>query len=198
VANEPHARDESGLSPTLPERRTAQPKSQESVPDVVVPPSSDAIPDTNNSGTEQKPNKKSSVEPTKTVAKPNKNIPETIPPTNKNNSPDRIDSELFEPDKTAPQASPDGFKKVGKVTGRQRCYDDLGENDIEPVREVFLLRHLTGKHWPGLSKDMESYYEKFYFSKPVKGEKYHARHVNCWKRRTSWIAAHTAQAIATV
>lgn len=123
------------------------------------------------------PNKKSSPDRT-----------ETIPI----NSPDRIDSELFTPDKPAPQASGDEFKKVGKVVGRQRSYDDMGENDIEPVREVFLLRHLTGKHWPGLSKDMENYYEHYYFTKPRKGEKYYARHVKCWERRTKWIAAHTA------
>lgn len=127
------------------------------------------------------PNKKSSVEPTKTIRKPDENNSETIHPT-----------ELFEPDKPASQAGTQDFKKVGKVVGRQRRYDDLGENEIEPIRELFLLRHLTGKHWPGLSKDMEAYYEKFYFTRPKKGSKDYAKHVKCWERRTRWIAEHTA------
>jgi hypothetical protein len=129
------------------------------------------------------PNKKSSPEPIKTIP---------------NNSPDRIDSELIDKNKPAPGGTGNDFKRIGKVVGRQRRYDELGENDIEPIRELFLLRHLTGKHWPGLSSDMESYYEKFYFSRPKKGSKDYAKHVKCWQRRTRWIAEHTAPSTATV
>lgn len=127
------------------------------------------------------PNKKSSPEEVKTVPPDEQNNSETIHP-----------SELIGPDKPAPQAETEGFKKVGKPAGRQRRYDELGENDIEPIRELFLLRHLTGKHWPGLSKDMENYYERFYFTKPKRGEKDYERHVKCWQRRTKWLAEHTA------
>lgn len=116
---------------------------------------------------------------------PNKNSSpvetKTIQPPNKNNSP----AELFEPDKTAPQADAPAFKKVGKV-GRQRRYDELGIDDVEPIKEVVLFRHQMGSHWPGLSKDMENYYERMYFTKPKRGSK-DAKHSKCWERRERWI-----------
>jgi hypothetical protein len=92
---------------------------------------------------------------------------------------------LIAPDKPAPQATLPAFKKVGKV-GRQRRYDELGIDDIEPIKEVVLFRHQMGKHWPGLSKDMEAYYEQMYFTKPKRGAK-NAKHTKCWERRERWI-----------
>lgn len=136
-------------------------------------------------GEEQKtfddPNKKRSDEERK-----------TIPADNENNSPNNsagIVSELFEPDKPTPQASSEEFEKIGP--GRQRRYEELGEKDIEPIRELILFRNEFGRHWPGLSKDMEAYYERFYFTLPIKRKdgKDHAKHVKCWERRTKWLTA---------
>jgi hypothetical protein len=125
------------------------------------------------------PNKKSSETPI-----------ETIQPPNENNSGINSPPELIEPDKPAPQAAVPAFKKVGKV-GRQRKYDLLGIDDIEPIKEVVLFRHQMGKHWPGLSKDMENYYERMYFTRPKRGSK-DEKHKRCWERRERWIKPATS------
>ena len=145
-------------------------------------------------GVEQKefapPNKKSSVDEQKTFAEPNKKRSvepaQTIQPDDQNNSetiPNNSPPELFEPPQLADIPE---LEKIGP--GRQRRYEELGKDDIESVREVVLFRHEFGKHWPGLSKDMEAYYEHFYFTKPKKGGKDYDRHVKCWERRNRWIA----------
>ena len=109
-----------------------------------------------------------------------------------------IDPQLFEPpkepDKPSPSAVTRDFKKVGLVRGRQRRYDELGENDIEPVREVFLMIHLTGQDWPDMSAPMKRYYRKMYFTKPKRGSKDYATHKGCYERREQWIREHTHNA----
>jgi hypothetical protein len=126
--------------------------------------------------------------------------PENVPSENKKRSgnsspknsptiPDRNVPELLKPDKPAPQADSEEFEKIGP--GRQRRYEDLGEKDVEPIRELVLFRNEFGRHWPGLSKDMEQYYEHFYFTAPNKRKdgKNYAKHVKCWERRTKWLTA---------
>lgn len=110
-------------------------------------------------------------------------------PNNSTSIPPRTDSELFAPDKSAPQDDSEEFEKIGP--GRQRRYEELGEKDVEPVRELVLFRNEFGRHWPGLSRDMEQYYEHFYFTRPNKRKdgKNYERHVKCWERRTKWLAA---------
>jgi hypothetical protein len=134
---------------------------------------------------EQKPNKKSSEPEQNFVPPTNEKNSETIPGSDKNNS----NPELFAPSEVAPQAAMPAYKKKGKV-GRQRKYDELGIDDVEPVREVILLMHHTGQGWPGMSKDMRNYYEYWYFTKPNKRKdgKDYERHVKCWERKERWIA----------
>lgn len=137
------------------------------------------------------------VGPTKSEQKP---VDKNVPPTNKkrseinspNNSPtipEHFQKELFEPDKPAPQDGSEEFEKIGP--GRQRRYEELGEKEVEPVRELILFRNEFGRHWPGLSRDMEQYYEYFYFTPPNKRKdgKNYARHVKCWERRTKWLSS---------
>jgi hypothetical protein len=119
----------------------------------------------------------------------------------KNNSPDEqktAPETVPEPNKTNDLATPPftsgvgntipAYKKKGKI-GRQRKYDELGLDDVEPIKEVVLFRHHLGRHWPGLSRDMELYYDRFYFEKPNKrkDQKDYAKHVKCWERREQWI-----------
>lgn len=139
----------------------------------------------NNSQEEQKPNKKHS-EPEQNFVPPTNEInSETIPGSDKNNS----GLELFGTPEPASQASVPVYKKKGKI-GRQRKYDELGIDDVEPVREVILLMHHTGHGWPGMSKDMQNYYQRFYFTKPNKRKdgKDYERHVKCWERKERWTA----------
>lgn len=84
------------------------------------------------------------------------------------------------------------LKKVGKV-GRKRRYEEPGIEDIPPVKEMVLYRHKTGKHWPGMSDDMQDWYEKYYFTKPNRAErakdaKEYERHVKSYARGRKWIA----------
>jgi hypothetical protein len=133
------------------------------------------------------PNKKSSEDEQKTFAEPNKKRSDapvqTIPPKNENNS----HAELFEGPKPSPLADIPELEKIG--SGRQRRYEELGKDDIESVREVVLFRHEFGRHWPGMSDDMETYYEHFYFTKPKRGNKDYDRHIKCWERRIRWIGS---------
>jgi hypothetical protein len=140
--------------------------------------------DKNNSEPEQKPNKTHSGDEQKSVPPDNEINSETIPGRNEIVPP----LELIEPDKPAPQADSEEFEKIGP--GRQRKYEELGEKEVEPVRELVLFRNEFGRHWPGLSKDMEHYYEHFYFTAPNKRKdgKNYERHVKCWERRTKWLA----------
>jgi len=128
----------------------------------------------------------------KTALIPNKKTPgnnspnnsETIRDGNKNNSP----PELFTPSKPAPQAALPAYKKKGKV-GRQRKYEILGDNEIEPVREVILFHQNMGSHWPGMSRDMQDYYDYWYFTRPNKRKdgKDYERHLKCYERKERWI-----------
>jgi hypothetical protein len=140
----------------------------------------------NSSPEEQKPYKNSSEPEQNFVPPTNEKNSETIPGSGKNNS----GLELFLPLEPASQASVPAYKKKGKV-GRQRKYDELGIDDVEPVREVILLMHHTGQGWPGMSKDMRNYYEYWYFTKPNKRKdgKDYERHVKCWERKERWTAA---------
>lgn len=166
-------------------------------PSVEVPPSApvdkagsaaprDAVevkePERKTLGPEQKPDREN-------VPSENKKRSENNPPNNSTTIPPRNDQELIAPNKPSPQADGEEFEKIGP--GRQRRYDELGEKDVEPVRELVLFRNEFGRHWPGLSKDMEQYYEHYYFTRPNKRKdgKNYERHVKCWERRTKWLAA---------
>ena len=142
---------------------------------------------------EAKPEQKTlAPEPEKRSTSEQKNVPpanEKNSPNNSETIPSRIDDELFAPDTPASQADIPEFEKIGP--GRQRRYEELGKDDVEPIRELVLFRHQFGRHWPGLSRDMETYYERFYFTPPNKKKdgKDHDKHVKCWERRTKWLAA---------
>lgn len=84
------------------------------------------------------------------------------------------------------------MKKIGKP-GRKRKYEDPGINDIPPVKDVVLFRHKMKRHWPGMSEDMQAWYEFYYFTKPQRGEKAkdakdYERHVRSYARGRQWIA----------
>lgn len=111
--------------------------------------------------------------------------PETTP----NNSETIPESELFGEPEQAQEAIPEGYKKKGKV-GRKRKYEEFGNEEIEPVRDVVLWRFKMGRHWPGMSEDMVEWYEFYYFTKPSKkkdGDKYE-QHVRAWERGQRWIS----------
>ncbi|MFL5628741.1 MAG: hypothetical protein ACJ788_24435 [Ktedonobacteraceae bacterium] len=83
-------------------------------------------------------------------------------------------------------------KKLGKL-GRKRRYEEPGIEDIPPVKEVVVFRFKMGRHYPGLSKDMEDWFEHYYFTKPTRAEREkdareHERHVKSWERGRKWIA----------
>jgi hypothetical protein len=162
-----------------------------------------AAPETNISPVAQPPTEYPEPEQKTLAPEPEKRSPDepqNVPPANKkrseNNSPNnsetipsRIDPELFTPDTPASQADLPEFEKIGP--GRQRRYEELGKDDVEPIRELVLFRNEFGRHWPGLSRDMEAYYERFYFTTPNKRKegKDYDKHVKCWERRTKWLAA---------
>jgi hypothetical protein len=133
------------------------------------------------------PNKNNSPEPIKTIQEPNKN-------NSPNNSETIRSGELITQPEPATEASPapsvpntmPAYKKKGKV-GRQRKYEELGIDDVEPVKEVVLFRHQMGRHWPGMSADMQAYYERLYFTRPKKGIKDYDKHKGCWERKERWV-----------
>jgi hypothetical protein len=128
-----------------------------------------------------------------------KTIPETIPENEQKEFPEQFgnNSETIqipnssEPDKQAPVPAGEGYKKKGRV-GRQRRYEEPGKNGEIPVKKVVLFRHIQGRHWPGMSQDMQEWYDRYYFSKPKKTGKAadHARHVKSWERGQRWIAEY--------
>lgn len=132
-----------------------------------------------------------------------KTIRETIPePEQKqfteqfgNNSPNNSDSELLEPPEPAPQAGSGGYKKKG-IVGRKRKYEEPGINGEIPVKKVVLYRHIKGRHWPGMSQDMQEWYDRYYFTKPKRTGKGadHARHIRSYERGQRWIAEHEGRA----
>ncbi len=132
-----------------------------------------------------------------------KTIRETIPePGQKqfteqfgNNSPNNSESELLEPSEPAPQAGSGGYKKKG-IVGRKRKYEEPGNNGEIPVKKVVLFRHIQGRHWPGMSQDMQEWYDRYYFTKPKKTGKGadHARHIRSYERGQRWIAEHEGRA----
>jgi hypothetical protein len=136
------------------------------------------------------------VQPT---AKQPETIPETIPEQEQkefpkqfgNNSETIRKGNSLEPDTQAPGASGGGYKKKGRV-GRQRRYEEPGKNGEIPVKKVVLFRHVKGRHWPGMSQDMQEWYDKYYFTKPKKTGKAedHARHLKSYERGQRWIAEH--------
>ncbi len=133
-----------------------------------------------------------------------KTIPESrekqLPEQFGNNSPKNSDEELIPnslpPTESKPVAGIAPYKKKGKV-GRQRKYEELGNNGEIPVKEVVLFRHVKGRHWPGMSQDMREWYEFYYFRKPVRTERAkdaedYTRHVKSWERGQRWIAEYEA------
>ncbi len=134
--------------------------------------------------------------------------PKTIPESSQKefpeqfgkNSPKNSDEELIPnslpPTESKPVAGITSYKKKGKV-GRQRKYEELGNNGEIPVKEVVLFRHVKGRHWPGMSQDMREWYEFYYFRKPVRTERAkdaedYTRHVKSWERGQRWIAEYEA------
>jgi len=97
----------------------------------------------------------------------------------------------LEPTQTAPIAAGEGYKKKGQV-GRKRKYEEVGNNGEIPVKKVVIFRHVKGRHWPGMSQDMQEWYDKYYFTKPKKTGKAedYARHVKSYERGQRWIAEH--------
>lgn len=137
---------------------------------------------------EQKPE----LERANFVPPQNKKQPETeqktIPGDSKKNSPEKKKNslpELLRPDKPSSQAEP--FKKRGKV-GRKRKYEEIGIDGERPVKHIVLFYHSTGRHWPGMSEDMQEYYEYWYFTKPNrrKDGKDYERHVKAVERIERW------------
>jgi hypothetical protein len=83
------------------------------------------------------------------------------------------------------------FVRIGKV-GRQRRYE-VRKNFVNAVRDVVLWRHVEGRAYPQLSRDMKRWYEFFYFTVPMKGEKpfnvntTYEQHVESYERGREWI-----------
>jgi hypothetical protein len=126
-------------------------------------------------------------------------VEELEPENNSSNNSETIPkSELFEGDEKAPEADTGAIKKLG-IVGRKRKYEKAGLEDINPVKDVVLFRYKTGRHWPGLSKDMEDWYEHYYFTKPTRAERAkdareYERHIKSYERGRAWIA-EDAQAV---
>jgi hypothetical protein len=147
------------------------------------------------------------VQEVEQYTKPVKSIPNSIPEKEQKefpeqfvkNSPNNSDSELLpnslKPDKQAPIAIGESYKKKGKI-GRQRRYEEYEKNGEIPVKKVVLYRYVKGRHWPGMSQDMQEWYDKYYFTKPKKTGKAedHARHVKSYERGQRWIAEHEGRA----
>lgn len=188
------------ITVNVPERSNRE---RQSVPEQIAPthdkaspeekrgsaPEVNAIPEADTPAEQAKPEHKTlAPEPEKRSPEEQKNAP----PADRNNSPTNdpeLFDELFAPDTPASQADLPEFEKIGP--GRQRRYEELGKDDVEPVRELVLFRNEFAHHWPGLSRDMENYYERFYFTAPNKRKdgKDYAKHVKCWERRTKWLSA---------
>lgn len=99
------------------------------------------------------------------------------------------------PEMPAASASGDDSEKLTKIgrVGRQRRYEEAGIKDIPPVKDVVLFRYAMGRHYPGLSRDMQDWYEHYYFTRPIRAErardaKEYERHVKSWERGRRWIA----------
>lgn len=102
-----------------------------------------------------------------------------VPNNSGNNSP----SELFEADKQAPEddsQQSEVYKKKGKG-GRERSY--------EKVRKVIVYRVKMGRYQPDLSKDMQDYYDFWYFTKPSKKKDRgdYERHAKAYERGQNWL-----------
>jgi len=100
----------------------------------------------------------------------------------------------------ASEAAPKKIKKLGK-RGRKRRYEEYGIEDIEPVKEVILFRYSTGRHWPGMSEEMQEWYEFYYFTKPKRAERTknaedYERHIRSWERGQKWIVAESSPSLA--
>ncbi len=134
-------------------------------------------------------------EPPQTIREPEQNNSPTIP----DNSGNRIIPELFEPAKPARKAAITPYRKKGKV-GRQRKYEEVGKDGVLPVKDVVLYRHKMGRHWPGMSEDMQRWYEFYYFSRPsrakAKDDKDYERHKRAFERARRWIAEENGEAYA--
>jgi hypothetical protein len=87
------------------------------------------------------------------------------------------------------------YKKAGRI-GRQRKYEEVGERGESPISELVVYRHVRGKQYPALSKDMKRWYEFFYFTKPTEGERpfnantTYEQHQEAYERGRRWIAAN--------
>lgn len=140
-------------------------------------------------------------EPRKTIPPDAQNNSETIP-KNSQRIPNNSES-VPQPAQIPPDAQDDApmlqmpeVEKEGDV-GRKRKNEDTGIYGDISVRQVILFRHIKGRHFPGLSADMKTWYEHFYFKLPNVGEKpYRGRdyeqHKRAYERGREWIAEHEA------
>ena len=79
--------------------------------------------------------------------------------------------------------------------GRKRKYEETGIYGDISIKDVVLFRYIKQRHFPGLSKDMQEWYEHFYFTAPVVGEKPfrgkdYEQHKRAYERGQRWFAAH--------
>ena len=72
----------------------------------------------------------------------------------------------------------------------------MRKNFVNSVRDVVLWRHVEGRAYPNLSRDMKRWYEFFYFTAPMKGEKpfnantTYEQHVEAYERGRAWISRY--------
>jgi len=126
--------------------------------------------------------------------------PKIRPSNNSKNSADTSysepKSELKKPNETVVL---EPFERIGRV-GRQRKYEAKGNRGENSVRDVVLYRYIKAKHYPHLSSDMKRWYEFFYFTSPMKGEKpfnantSYEQHCEAYQRGQGWISRYDSQA----
>ncbi len=98
-------------------------------------------------------------------------------------------SEVFGGDKPTPQLDIEHYKKKG-IHARKRKYEKPGKDGDAPVRDVVIFRYKMKHHLPGMSDDMEHWYEFWYFTRPNRkkdGDKYE-QHLRAYNRGQKWIA----------
>jgi hypothetical protein len=90
------------------------------------------------------------------------------------------------------------YEMIGRV-GRQRKYEERGNRGELPIKQLVLYRYKLKRQIPGLSDDMERWYEFFYFTKPDKGkdgDKYE-QHARAYKRGRKWITDERAVSLGS-
>lgn len=126
---------------------------------------------------------------TGTEHEPELEVEETEENADANTSQTLRESEVFAPQQETPGGDLSAYKKKGS-RARKRRYEETGLQGDIPVRDVVLFRYKMKRHFPGLSDDMEHWYEYWYFTKPNRakdGDKYE-KHIKAYTRGRRWIA----------